>query len=267
MQPPPMNDEQLKFRDIDQTVPLETDIIKQRRWLRVIFSLVLVLCIAYGMIYLLLLRIERVTVVGCNYKDPLEVVEYSGLHYGMNMLFINKDAVEKAINEDIYLVFQDLQRDYSARTVILTVYERVPVCTIQTLGMQCMLDVMGVVLELTENIEPMNGMIVLTGLGVKDFRKGQTVSVENYSQYNAYLSVMYEIVYLNCAWMITEVSVLDPGNIYLELVNGMSVRLGDATLMRAKLIALLTVLDELANMGITEGMVDVSSPVYPVYIP
>lgn len=241
--------------------------VKSGRGLRSVILVVLLLVIAGVVVQSTLFRVERVMVSGCVYLSPEQVVERSGLYYGQNMLSINKETIEKSVNADRYMVFQDLKRDYATRTVTLYIYERVPVCTMQTRGIQYTLDAMGVVLEQTEELSVIDGLIILTGLKSTDCGLGRQVSVEKRERLDVYQSILYELNLMGYTQMISELNVLDLDNLYLVTADGMSVKLGSASYMHAKIVSLMTVREELAKMGKSKGTVDISSPVYPVYIP
>lgn len=212
-----------------------------------------------------LFRLKHVVVSGCVNLTAQEVIERSGLFYGQNLLSINKETIEKSVNADRYLVFQDLTRDYRTGTVTLSVYERVPMCIMQTLGIQYTIDTMGYVLEQTEELSLIDGLIVLTGLKTNSCYLGQRVGALNPDQLRAYQSIMYELNLMDYADQISELNVLDLDNLYLVSKDGMAVRLGDASFMHGKILSLMTVREELEKMGKKNGTIDVSMPVYPVY--
>ena len=228
---------------------------------------VIVFLVAVVFVVAVSVRIEHIDVTGCVYQSKDDVIIRSNLMYGMNMFLINYEKVKTHINSDPYFVFRDMKYDYYKRTVYLDIYERLPMCVINTLGVQCTLDVMGVVLGKTEDISNPNQLIELMGLRTRDVAVGQTINADNKQQLIAYLLMAYEINALGCSSILTQMNVLEPANLYIELANGMSVRLGNAEHMHAKILSLLTVLDTLSNMGLTGGMIDVSNPVFPVYIP
>ena len=230
--------------------------------------IVLVLLLAAGIVMQSpLFRVERVLVAGNVNLSEGYIVERSGLNPGQNMFSVNKEEVEKSVNADRFLVFEGLEKDYATRTVTLYIYERVPVATLQTLGIQYELDCMGYVLDQSESLSLVDGLLVLTGLKAEACILGRPVQAESRAQLNAYQSVMYELNALNCVSLISELNVLDMGNLYLVSADGMAVRLGEPTQVHAKMIAFLTVKEQLDLMGKTGGTVDVSIPVYPVYIP
>lgn len=264
MQPPNM--QPIPDQNMNNPPPLYPP-PKERRGLR---SLVVVLFFLFAAGVILnspLFQIERVIVIGCVNIPESKIVEVSGLYPGQNMLSVNKETIEKSINADRYLLYQDLKKDYTTRTATLYVYERIPVATLQTLGIQYTLDAMGVVLEQTEELSLIDGLIVLTGLKADACILGSRVVAQQKGQLDAYQAVMYELNALSSVGLMSELNVLDMGNLYLVSADGMAVRLGDAQQIHAKIISFFTVKEQLDLMGKTGGTVDVSIPVYPVYIP
>jgi len=237
---------------------------------KIISAVLLVFIIAAIVITAMMsLRLDYVIVYGCIQKDLADVVACSGLSQGMSMYAIQEETVRRNIDTQFDLLFVDMERDVWNKTVTLTIYERVPFCVMRTLGIQCTVDVMGVIISKSEEITDAAGLITLDGIRLDDIRLGEVlcVTMENKQQLNAYMALAYEINRLECADMILAINLLKPDNIYLELNGGYMARLGNMTYLHAKLVSLITVLDYLEAMDISGGTIDVSIPVNPVHMP
>ncbi len=240
---------------------------KSGRGFRSLILVLLLLLVAGIVVQSTLFRIERVLVVGCINMSEAQVVEKSGLYPGQNMLSINAQTIEKSIDADRYLVFKEIKKDYTTRTVTLYIEERVPVATFQTLGIQYTIDSNGVILEQTEELAVIDGLIVLTGLKTDACILGRQLVAQNQNQLSAFQAIMRELNNLGCINRISELNVLDLGNLYLVSADGMAIKMGDTASIHAKVVSFFTVKEQLDTMGVSGGTVDVSLPVYPVYIP
>lgn len=234
---------------------------------KTVILVILLLLISAVVVLNVFFRLDKISVVGCVNVTEQEVIMGSGLYLGQNMLTIDKQLVEKAVNKNRYLIFQDLKRDYRTRTVTIYVYERIPTATMQTLGIQYTIDAMGVVLEQTEDLSKNDGMIELTGMQTGTCGVGREINAKNAKQLDVYKSVLYELNSLGYRDQVVELNVFDLDNLYIVTKDGMAIRLGVANYMHAKILSLITVKTEVTRMGMASGTIDVSSPVYPVYIP
>ena len=174
--------------------------------------------------------------------------------------------MEERINQNRYLKFQSLRRDYPD-AITLVVYERVPCTSIKSLGVQYTLDKTGMVLEATQTLTPEKGLLVLTGMKVSKATVGRVIEPEDPRKLAVYETMIYELETKGMLSGISELNVSDLDNLYLVSVDGYSIRLGSTEQLSAKLISYTAVWEALKGMGKYGGTIDVSSPVYPTYIP
>ena len=66
---------------------------------------------------------------------------------------------------------------------------------------------------------------------------------------------------------ISEINLSNPENIYLITVEGITVRLGNASYMQAKIGAVRTDMAYLRQLGKTSGILDVTTPEDAKYMP
>lgn len=212
------------------------------------------------------LRLETVYVVGNETKTAQQVVTASGLVRGRNMLGIEEAEVAKAFAKDHTIIFKGMQKEYP-NTIYLYIEERKPVTAMRWLGILYMLDDQGVVMQEqnTDALPP--GMPVVTGIVASGATVGQKLSLRTAGQLEAYCEIVKELELQLYANQISEINLADPNAIYLVTVEGVTVRLGDASEMRAKIGAINTAMARLRQWGELGGVLDVTTPVMPKYRP
>ena len=231
----------------------------------VLMSLLVLLGVG-AILYSTLFRLKQVQVVGVSHRTPQEVVTLAGVAMGDNILLLDEEKIRTKINSDRYLVFQNMQRDYPDG-LIIEVFERKPIASIQSMGVQYTLDADGIVLEQTQVLQLDEGVIAVTGMQIVSSVLGQYITCEKESQLNAYRHVMTELAAQGAASQISELNLHDMDNLYLISVDAFTIRLGDDTDIRAKIGAMRAVMDYLRQNGREKGSIDVSAPVNPTYIP
>lgn len=230
--------------------------------------LVLLTVVTVGIIVVqeLVFRLETVYVVGNESKSPQHVVMMSGLVSGSNMLSIEEADVAKAMKQDHTLIFKGMQKEYPS-TIYLYVEERKTVAAMQWLGLLYTLDAEGMVMSEENSSQLPAGLPVMTGLQSASIHVGQKLSLRTPGQLEAYCTIMEELqqqLYIN---QVSEINLADPDNIYLVTVEGVTVRLGDAKYMRAKIGAVRTDMAYLRQLGKTGGILDVTTPENAKYMP
>jgi len=239
---------------------------KKGHGLKTVLMILALLVVVGVILHSTLFKVRTIAVYGnVNFTDE-EIVLQSGMAVGQNILAVDKKQVEERINQNRYLKFQSLRRDYPD-AITLVVYERVPCTSLKSLGVQYTLDKTGMVLEATQVLTPEEGLVVLTGMKVNKAVVGRTIEPEDARQLALYEEILYELESKGMLEGISELNVSDLDNLYLVSVDGYSIHLGSAEQIGAKLISYTAVREALIGMGKYGGTIDVSSPVYPTYIP
>ena len=145
--------------------------------------------------------------------------------------------------------------------------ERKSVAAMQWLGILYTLDREGVVMKESTSSTPPAGMPVVTGFRVSNINVGQQLLVRSENQMEAYREIMEELELQMYQSQVAEINLADPSNIYLITVEGVTVRLGDASYMQAKIGAVRTDMAYLRQLGKTSGILDVSIPEDAKYMP
>ena len=213
-----------------------------------------------------LFRLETVYVVGNVEKTPQQVVTASGLVRGRNMISIEEEDVAEALSHDHTIIFKGMQKEYP-NTIYLYIEERKTVAAMQWLGILYTLDGEGVVMAESTSSIPPAGMPVVTGFRVSNISVGQQLAVRSQGQLEAYRVIMEELELQMYQSQVSEINLADPDNIYLVTAEGVTVRLGDANYMQAKIGAVRTDMAYLRQLGKTSGILDVTTPEDAKYMP
>lgn len=213
-----------------------------------------------------LFRLERVYVIGNEQKTPEDVATISGLVRGSNMLGIEEEDVAKAFARDHTVIFKGMQKEYPG-TIYLYIEERKISASMQYLGMLYTLDSQGLVMEETNSDMPPEGLPVVKGFNASGVTVGQTISVRDVRQLEAYQTIMYEMTQQLCSDEFTEINLSDPENLYLVTIEGVTVRAGNVKNMQAKIGAVRTAMGYLRQLSPEGGTLDVTKPAEPKYLP
>ncbi len=210
--------------------------------------------------------LEVIYVVGNEERTPEEIILRSGLVSGRNMLGIEESEVAASFAMDHTIVFKGMQKQYP-NTIYIYVEERKTVASLQWLGMLYTLDPEGLVMEKKNSSTLPPGLPVVTGLNASNVTVGEQLVLKDQRQLVAYQRIMYELYQQQCASEFSEVSLNDPDNVFLVTVEGVTVRAGDTSNMRAKIGAVRTTMAYLRQIGKTGGILDVTTPQEPKYMP
>ena len=213
-----------------------------------------------------LFRLETVYVIGNEDKTPQYVVTASGLVRGRNMLGIEEENVRKALSRDHTIIFQGMQKEYPG-TIYLYIQERKIAAAMQLRGMLYMLDKDGMVMEEKNSTLLPHGIPVVTGFNANTVTVGQPLSVRSAKQLDVYCEIMSELELQLYADQISEINLANPDNIYLVTLEGVTVRMGDAKYIRAKIGAVRTDMAYLRQLGKKGGILDVTTPEDAKYMP
>ena len=190
----------------------------------------------------------------------------SGLVRGRNMITIEEVDVAEALSKDHTIIFKGMQKEYP-NTIYLYIEERKTVAAMQWLGILYTLDGEGVVMAESTSSIPPAGMPVVTGFRVSNISVGQQLAVRSQGQLEAYRVIMEELELQMYQSQVSEINLADPDNIYLVTAEGVTVRLGDANYMQAKIGAVRTDMAYLRQLGKTSGILDVTTPEDAKYMP
>lgn len=213
-----------------------------------------------------LFRLETVYVIGNEQKTPQQVVAASGLVRGRNMISIEEEDVAEAFSKDHTIIFKGMQKEYP-NTIYLYIEERKTVAAMQWLGILYTLDGEGIVMKEESGSNIPAGLPLITGLRVSNINVGQQLLVRSPKQLEAYRVILEELQLQMYQSQISEINLSNPENIYLITAEGITVRLGNASYMQAKIGAVRTDMAYLRQLGKTSGILDVTTPEDAKYMP
>lgn len=211
-------------------------------------------------------RLKTVYVIGNETQTPQQVVAASGLVQGRNMLGIEEQDVARAISKDHTIIFKGMQKEYPG-TIYLYIEERKTVAAMQWLGVLYLLDGEGMVMQQQSGSDLPEGLPVVTGFRASNIYVGQKLMVRSQNQLDAYCKIMYELEQQLYGDQVSEINLADPEDIYLITREGITVRMGNADYMRAKIGAVRTYMAYLRQLGKCSGVLDVTLPEDAKFMP
>lgn len=211
-------------------------------------------------------RLTTVYVIGNQQKTPQQVVAASGLVQGRNMLGIEEADVAKALSKDHTIVFKGMQKEYPG-TIYLYIEERKVAAAMQWLGVLYLLDDEGMVMEQRNDSALPDGLPVVTGFRAGSIYVGQKLMLRSQNQLDAYCNIVSELEKQLYTDQVAEINLANPESIYLITREGVTVRMGDASIMRAKIGAVRTYMAYLRQLGKFSGVLDVTTPEDATFMP
>lgn len=233
-----------------------------------ILIIVFILAAALLALRFAVFNVTEIQVTG-NVNIPAgEIIRISGIRTGDNILTLDEKRVEQRITSDYRLLFRYMGREFPHK-VVLSVREREACCWITYCGILYVMDKNRMVLAETEDpgVRPAN-LVEIKGLDIRsNTMVGQVINLGNTTQQTVFGELFLEMKVLGCTGMIQEADISNPSSVLLTTRDGYTVSLGDGTDIHAKLRSMLLVRDELQNMGMNGGIINVSVPEVPIYTP
>ncbi len=212
--------------------------------------------------------VRDIRIVGNSAVPADEVIRQSGIRLGDSMLSLKEEDVQRRLEENYYLRFRYLEKNFPS-TVVLSVRERELCCWLTYSGILYCMDKDRMVMYETEDLtERPAELVEVKGLNIRSgCRVGQTMVLTARLQETIYSELFLEMKVLGCTAQIEEADLSNPDSLLLVMRNGYTVSLGDSTNIHAKLRAALLVAQELQNMDMQGGTINVNNPESPVYSP
>lgn len=263
----PKDEEPFPEPEYDEEEPVSPPRPRRKRSVlgRLVFLLVclaVVLVVLQGTVF----QLREVYVLGNQQRTKQQVVMASGLTKGQNIFTITEEQVRRNLSQDHTIEFLYMQKAFPS-TLYLYIRERKPVAALQWLGILYTLDGDALVMEESNDLEKHTSKLMVTGFQVNNIQVGQKLEVKNPRQITAYQTVMSELsqqIYMD---QIVQINLSDPDNMYLLTADGITVRVGSAEYMRAKIGATRTDMAYLRQLGKTSGILDVTIPEDAKYMP
>jgi cell division septal protein FtsQ len=231
------------------------------KWVLVFLLLSVLLYFAFDSLTIRHLEIHSISRISAS-----EVALSAGLDRRANYLTLNERSIRDGINANNYLIYLGMEKRFPD-TLILYVKERIGCSSVKHNGIQYVLDDQGMVLERDTVIDLNNAMISVTGLDLRDIRKGKIIVCRQAEQLQSYIALMGELEMQDYVYEISVINLSDMGNIYLVTRSGYTVTVGDSLQMRAKIGTVRAVIEKLKEMGKKGGMIEAGVPGVATYSP
>lgn len=203
--------------------------------------------------------VRTITVEGNSTVSDQEVIRASGISVGMSIFAIDSSSVRDSINDNRYLNFISLWRDFPSR-VILRVTEHSPHATFQWMGMLYMLDQDGSVLEQTALFDIPLPVPLITGMQVEAARVGSPVVTSVAGQAQTIATVLSALSRYGLTETTSELNVTSLDNLILITTDGVQVKLGNAEKIETKLYLMEKALSIERQRGdVRYGVLDVTT--------
>lgn len=204
--------------------------------------------------------ISKIEVQGNKRVSAEEVVAASGIKRGDNILSIDIDKVRDSINNNRYLEFVGLWRNFFPSSVILTVTEHAPRAKMAWMGMLVVLGENGVVLEQTAEIDASIHVPEIIGMTATQVRVGLPISYSIPGQGEAVDNVIDALDLQGIGSMIAEINVASPESMFLVTEEGLQVNFGNDEQLPEKFALFREVLPRIQTMGaVAGGLLDIST--------
>lgn len=204
--------------------------------------------------------IRNIEVQGNSYCTRDEVIHYSGIRMGDSILSVDAERVKAGINQNRYLEFVGIWRNFFPSSVIITVTEHTPRAKLNWMGMLLLIGDNGVVLERTPEIDIPVHVPEVVGMLVDKVAVGQEVTYGVAGQGDAIIGILDALDLQGVTGEIAEINITSPDNLMLVTEGGLQVILGDDNMLAEKIALLREVLPRIQTLGdVSGGILNISS--------
>lgn len=195
-------------------------------------------------------RLSSVVVVGAGEEYKAEIINNCGLLRGQDIFTVDSETVRRNLESNNHVAFVNLTVELP-NTVCIFVEPREKAVVLQWAGKFYELDSKGRVLNMLNTTVVPEDLPLVVGLDVtlNGIRVGKTVSVSNGKQMTYLCELIDELKTQNFIHNVKVISLSSPEDVYLELPNGINVRLGNSDHLRAKVGAIIGSMDYCEQEG------------------
>ena len=206
-----------------------------------------------------LMRIREVVVLGCEERNPAEVVNLAAIENEESVFKLKFKDITAQIDANPY--FDVAQINYVfPDTLRIVVDERKTSATIEHLGGILVVDETGFVLDAKPNLSGVRKVPEVTGLRITEgYQVCQTLVSAQPSQIDALSAVLTQLRAQNAIQLISSINLDAVSDIRMTTVSGFEVRLGNFEGMSSKIEWLRTGEPVLVSEGYTSGVITVST--------
>ena len=208
--------------------------------------------------------VRNVRVVGAGDLSDAEVVHLSGIRLGGRMSAVDEARVHLDVESSGQLAFVSLEKRLPD-TLVLTVRPRTLDALILQAGKILVLDSDAYVVRVTDRL-PEGDVIYVTGIKAAYYTLGRQLDTGD-GRCAAMKAVVEALKKQGATRYVAELSVANTEAMRVITRTGMTVTLGDAQSMDAKIAWMAGALSDLEARGETSGLLDVSSGTKADYRP
>ena len=220
----------------------------------------LILVVAAGVVMSSeLMRIREVVVLGCEERNPAEVVNLAAIENEESVFKLKFKEITAKVDADPYFDVKQINYVFPD-TLRIVVDERKTSATIEHLGSILVVDETGFVLEIKSDYSNIRKVPEVTGLRVTEgYQVGQTLVSAQPSQIDALSAVLTQLRAQNVIQLIDSINLDAVSDIRMTTVSGFEVRLGNFESMSKKIEWLRSVEPVLVSEGYSAGVITVST--------
>ena len=204
------------------------------------------------------MRVREVVVLGCEERDPAQVVDLAGIQNEESIFRIKFSQVEQSIDADPYFDVESIRYIFPDKLRIQG-SERKTSAAVSHLGSVLVVDETGFVLEIRQQLGDLR-VPVVTGLRITEgYQVGETLVSSQASQLDAMHAILTQLREQNAIQLISEINLDAVSDLWMTTVSGFEVRLGNFEDMENKIRWLRAVEPILVSEGYTGGIITVST--------
>ena len=212
-------------------------------------GIIAALLVAFIVIKQTVFRLSNVVVVGVGPEYHAEIINQSGLLRGQDIFTVDSQAVSRNLDSSNRVEFLNLTVELP-NTVCIFVEERQKAVVLQWVGVFYELDSKGRVLNKLNTTVVPEGLPLVVGLEINgNILVGKNISVTNTEKMTYLFELIQELKTQKYFQNVRVISLSSADDVYLELSNGINVRLGNSDNLRAKIGAIIGSMDYCLQEG------------------
>ena len=204
------------------------------------------------------MRVREVVVLGCEARDPADVVDLAAIANEESIFKLNFDEIRAKIDADPYFEVESI--DYLfPDTLRIQVFERRASAAIRYQDSFLVVDETGFVLEVQPGLGDLDLPVVSSLNVVGGAAVGETVAASQESQMDALRAILTELHSQDVIQLVSEINLEAVSDLWMTTVSGFEVRLGNFEDMAEKIRWLRAVEPILVSEGYSGGVITVST--------
>lgn len=227
---------------------------KKKQPFRVILAAFLVVFVFLALLLSPLFNVTQVTASGYVTRSKAALLYTAGLDKPVNIFAVSARRIRNNLLADPYIASVQIEKDYLARSVDITIRERTLRGYVEFLpGTYLYIDETGTVLEVATSFT--QKLPVVVGLELSSFTVGQVLDVPHQQSFDTLITLTNLLYKHEMASTVVRVSLQDRDNTRIR-VGALEVELGELWDADIKIRRLAHILPELEARGLYSGFLD-----------